>query len=97
PYYLPLLGSGFTGAKLLLTRRLLYIVLPIVVLNGAITIWSSVLNAGEKFALPALTPVLTPLVALLILFLRGGTWGIFALATCTVAGTVLEASLLMQV
>jgi putative peptidoglycan lipid II flippase len=97
PYYLPLLGSGFSVAKLLLTRQLFYIVLPIVVLNGAITIWSSVLNAGEKFALPALTPALTPLVTLLILFLLGRTWGIFALATGTVAGTVLEASLLLQV
>src|SRR2546426_8145379 len=94
PYYLPLLGSGFGGAKLLLTRRLLYLLLPIVVVNGAITIWSSILNADEKFALPALTPTLTPLGTLFALLLLGRAWGIFALASGTVAGTFLEASLL---
>ena len=94
PYYLPLLGSGFGGAKLLLTRRLLYLLLPIVVVNGAITIWSSILNADEKFALPALTPTLTPLGTLFALLLLGRAWGIFALALGTVVGTLLEASLL---
>ncbi|HEY6351154.1 MAG TPA: lipid II flippase MurJ [Candidatus Angelobacter sp.] len=94
PFYLPLLGSGFSAAKLLLTRQLLYALLPFVVLNGAIAIWSSVLNAGERFALPALTPTVTPLVAVVTLLLCGRTWGIFALAAGTVAGTVLEASLL---
>jgi len=94
PYYLPLLGSGFSAAKLLLTQRLFYVLLPFVVLNGTIAVWSSILNAGERFALPALTPVVTPLVAVSGLFILGRAWGIFALATGTVAGTLLEVFLL---
>jgi putative peptidoglycan lipid II flippase len=94
PFYLPCLASGFSAAKLLLTRRLLYVLLPFVVLNGAILIWSSVLNAGERFALPALTPVVTPLVTLVSILLWGHTAGAFALAAGTVAGAILEASFL---
>jgi putative peptidoglycan lipid II flippase len=91
PYYLPLLGSGFSASKLLLTVRLFYVLVPFVFLGGAIPVWSAVLNAGERFALPALTPVVTPLVAVLALIFLGRTWGIFTLATGTVAGTALEA------
>ncbi|HEY6252526.1 MAG TPA: lipid II flippase MurJ [Candidatus Angelobacter sp.] len=89
-FYLPLLGSGFDAAKLLLTQRLLYVLLPFIVLNGAIAIWSAVLNAGERFALPALTPMVTPLVAVLTLLIFGRRWGIFSLAVGTVAGSGLE-------
>jgi putative peptidoglycan lipid II flippase len=94
PYYLPILGAGFTPAKLLLTRRLLYLLLPFPVLNGTITIWSSILNSGEKFALPAITPIMTPLVIVGALLLFGHSKGIFALAFATVIGSVCEAVLL---
>jgi len=93
-YYLPLLGSGFGSAKLLLTRRLLYMLLPFLVLNGTLSVWSSILNAGERFTLPALTPMVTPLVVILALLILGRVWGIFAIAVGTIAGGILEVTLL---
>ena len=90
PYCLPLLGSGFSAGKLILTRRLLYVLLPFIALSGLITMWTSVLNAGEKFALPALLPILTPVSIVLSLFLIGNKWGIYALAAGTVAGVALQ-------
>jgi len=89
-FYLPLLGSGFNAGKLLLTEHLLYVLLPFIVLNGAILLWSAVLNAGERFALPALTPIVTPLVAVFALLIFGRRWGIFSLAAGTIAGSGLE-------
>ena len=56
PYYLPFLGSNFSPAKLLLTRRLLCWILPFVLFNGVSVFISAALNAGERFALPALFP-----------------------------------------
>jgi putative peptidoglycan lipid II flippase len=94
PYYLPLLGSGFTGAKLELTRNLLYELLPYVVLSGTLSVWSCILNASERFALPALTPIVTPLAAIFALFFLGRSWGIFALVIGTVGGAILEAGIL---
>lgn len=96
PFYLPLLGSGFGTAKLLLTRYLLYLLLPIIVINGIITVWSSVLNAHERFALPAVTPAVTPIVALVALLFLGHSWGIYALAGGTVVGGICEASVLAR-
>lgn len=93
-YYLPLLGSGFGSAKLLLTRRLLYLLLPFLILSGTLAVWSSILNAGERFTLPALTPIVTPLVVILTLLILGRAGGIFAVAVGTIAGSLLEVTLL---
>lgn len=94
PDYLPLVGSGFSAQKLLLTRRLLYVLLPFVAFSGLASIWASVLNAGERFALPALLPVLPPVSAIVFLLLAGKVWGIFALALGTMVGAGAQASLL---
>jgi putative peptidoglycan lipid II flippase len=94
PHFLPLLGSGFSPAKLMLTRRLLYALLPFIALSGLAVTWTAVLNAGEHFGLPALSLILTPLSIITFLLLLGRTWGIFALAAGTVAGGTLQAALL---
>jgi len=73
PYYLPLLASGFSPAKLLLTRRLLYVLLPFIAFSGVVVIWTAVLNAGERFALPALLPILTPVSAVAFLLVLGSS------------------------
>jgi putative peptidoglycan lipid II flippase len=96
PYYLPFLGSNFSPAKLALTRRLLYALLPVVLFNGAAALATCALNAREKFALPALAPLLTPLATILFIVLAGGRLGPFALAGGLVAGSILEAALLLQ-
>src|SRR5579883_1177129 len=67
PYYLHLLGSSFSPEKLGLTRELLYALLPFILCNGITACISSILNAQEKFALPALTLITTPIVTILFL------------------------------
>lgn len=93
-YSLPILGSGFGPEKLVLTRSLFFVLLPCLFLNGAAMIWAAILNAGERFALAAITPMLTPIAAAVISLLGGNTWGIFALAFGTVGGMAMEAVLL---
>jgi len=95
PYYLPWLASGFSSEKLLETRRLLYLLSPIVIITGINTIWSAVLNADEEFALVALTPALTPFVVMTCLVIARG-WGIIALTLGTVLGLVLEAGIICK-
>jgi putative peptidoglycan lipid II flippase len=95
PYYLPLLASGFSASKLLLTRKLLYFMLPLIVMSAVTVNGTALLNAGERFALPALLPVLAPLGGLLCLIAFGSRWGIYALAAGTVAGTALQAASLV--
>lgn len=95
PYYLPYLGSGFSAEKLELTRELLYVLLPLVLFSGIASCASAVLNAGEKFALAAITPMVTPLVTILFVVLRGRDWGVFTLAMAAALGSMVEAAVLV--
>jgi len=89
PFYLPRLASGFSPEKLDLTFKLLCVASPIIMLTGVVTIWSAVLNAGERFALAALTPMLTPLLTIVLLE-KAQSWGVFALMGGLVGGAILE-------
>jgi putative peptidoglycan lipid II flippase len=93
PLYLPLIASGFNQRKLDLAFQLLCVLSPIIVLNGLSAIWGAAINAGERFALVALTPVITPLttIVVLLLFIRHS---IFALPIGMLAGSALETTLL---
>jgi putative peptidoglycan lipid II flippase len=91
--YLPWIASGFNESKLELTFRLLYVVSPIIVFSGLANIWGAVLNAGERFALVALAPIITPSVTVFVL-LFVWRYSIFALPLGMVIGAAFEMALL---
>ena len=93
-HVLPILGSGFVAEKLALTRSLFYVLLPALLISGLVTIWAAILNAGERFALAAMAPIMTPIVTVVALLVLGRIWGIYALAIGMVGGFMLEAALL---
>jgi putative peptidoglycan lipid II flippase len=90
--YLPWIASGFNQKKLALTFQLLLFVSPLIVLSGIANIWGAVLNAGERFALVALAPIITPSVTVLVLFII--RYSIVALPIGMVLGAGLEMVLL---
>lgn len=94
PRMLTLMGSGFGPEKLALTCRLFYVLLPWVLINGLVVTWGAVLNAGERFLLSSLTPVLTPALGMFFLLGVGRSWGIWAYAVGTVVGGLAEAIVL---
>lgn len=89
PIYLPLIASGFDRQKLDMTFHLLYAIAPIILLSGIIAIWGDVLNAGERFALAAVSPIATPILTILFLVCLP-FWGTFALAAGLICGAILE-------
>jgi putative peptidoglycan lipid II flippase len=93
PWYLPALAHGFDQAKLRLTWALLAIMMPAGVLIGLGFLWTAVLNASGRFAIPALAPLLTPLLTLGALA-AGSAWGVFALALAYLVGAMLELAFL---
>jgi putative peptidoglycan lipid II flippase len=95
PLYLPLLGHSFSPAKLELTRKLLYVLLPWIIFSGIASLASAVLNAGEKFALPALTPLVSSSLTIYLVLFASRRWGVFTLAAGAVVGSFLEAMLLL--
>jgi putative peptidoglycan lipid II flippase len=64
------------------------------VLYGINTIWGTVLNAGERFAIVAISPVITPAVIIFFLLLGGKWCGIMALTLGTACGMAIEVVLL---
>src|SRR5216683_883538 len=66
------------------------------VLIGAVSVWSAVLNAAEQFILPALTPAITAVAIIALLFLGANKWGVFSLAAGTVVGQLGEAAWLAK-
>lgn len=96
PLYLPFLGHSFSPAKLELTRELLYLLLPWIVFSGVATLAAAVLNASEKFAVPALTPLLTSIVTIGLVMFASWRWGVFTLAGGAVIGSLMEAALLLR-
>lgn len=93
PVYLPWMASGFSSEKLELTTRLLWLLSPVILLFGIINIWGGVLNAGEKFALAAVSPILTPLITAVMLWFVSD-WGIYALVGGLIIGSAIEAIIL---
>ena len=89
PLYLPFIAQEFPPEKLDLTFRLLCWIAPVVLLSGIKTIWGAVLNAGERFALAALSPIMTPIITA-VLLIGCWSWGVFSLAVGLVLGTALE-------
>lgn len=93
-FTLPILGSGFSRQKLELTHSLFLFLLPILVISGLGITWAAALNASERFALAAISPMMRPVIVVVLLFAMGKAWGVYALAAGTVGGFLLEAGLL---
>lgn len=89
PLYLPHIARGFDRQKLNLTYSLLRSLAPLVILEGIILIWGAVLNAGERFALAAFTPILAPLITIALL-LGVNSWGSFTLVIGLILGAAIQ-------
>lgn len=95
PRVLPLIASGFGPEKLAATERLLFLLLPCVVLSGLATVLTGVLSAGERFALGGASALAVPLCSVAALGVGRAGWGIDALAVGLVAGFALQLVILL--
>jgi putative peptidoglycan lipid II flippase len=92
---LSILASNFDADKLALTERLWFIMLPAVFLGGVSAIWSSILNAANRFGLAAVSPVAAPVLSGLGLLLASGH-AVDALAVGFVGGYAIQFTILAQ-
>jgi putative peptidoglycan lipid II flippase len=93
--FFPLIASHFPPAKLDLSIRLFYALLPTVLITGIATNCTAVLNTFDRFAFPALAPVVIPLAVMLGALLLGGRLGVWALVYATLAGSVIHAAIVV--
>jgi putative peptidoglycan lipid II flippase len=88
-FFFPLIVQHFSPEKLLLTEHLFYGLLPIVVVVGIAQNCSAVLNTFERFAWPAVVPVVTPLAIMLGVWLLTPWMGIWSMVYGNVAGALI--------
>jgi putative peptidoglycan lipid II flippase len=79
-YYIPVLGWGFTEEKMAQSQNMLIIVLPLLFFSGFVILGNSILNARQKFALPALVQAIVPIIAIVTLLIVARQIGIYAMA-----------------
>jgi putative peptidoglycan lipid II flippase len=89
--FFPLIASHFAPGKLDLSVRLFYALLPLVVITGVAANCTAVLNTFDRFALPALAPILIPAMILIGTVMLGGRLGIWAMVYASVAGALVHA------
>src|SRR5580704_4377323 len=91
--FFPLIASHFAAGKLDLSVRLFYGLLPVVLITGIATNCTAVLNTFDRFAWPALAPVVIPVAIIAGALTLGERLGIWALVYATVAGALIHAAI----
>ena len=90
--FFPLIASNFPAAKLDLSVRLFYALLPVVLITGIAANCTAVLSTVERFALPALAQAVTPAAIIAGVLLLSGRMGIWALVYANLAGALVHAA-----
>ena len=93
--FFPLVVAHFSESKLMLTEHLFYGLLPMVLIAGIASNCTAVMNTFERFALPALAPIATPLAIILGAWLLAAKLGIWVLVYANVAGAAVHAGLMI--
>ena len=87
----PILASHFSPAKLTLSIHLFYALLPVVLVAGIASNCTAVLNTFDRFALPALIPIVVPAAIMACALLLAPRMGIWAMVVGYLGGALLQA------
>jgi putative peptidoglycan lipid II flippase len=90
--FFPLIASHYGAAKLDLSVRIFYALLPVVLITGIATNCTAVLNTFDRFAWPALAVAINPVIVIAGALLLSGRLGIWAMVYATLAGALLHAA-----
>lgn len=90
PLFLSVAGSDFDAPKRALANELFFLLLPIVFLHGAATVWGAVLKAEKRFLAPTLAPGAVPITITLVVLALAREHGVHALVAGHVLGVALE-------
>jgi putative peptidoglycan lipid II flippase len=90
--FFPLIASHFPPDKLALSIRLFYALLPVVLITGIASNCTAVLNTFDRFAIPALAPVATPVLIIVGAVALSSRLGIWAMVYSTLAGALIHAA-----
>ncbi len=85
-----LFAPGFSLEETALTRSLMLVLAPMFPIMGINAVWRSLLNSQNRFVVPAIAPVMTPLIATGLLLFAHSLAGIYTLAIGSTLGVFAE-------
>lgn len=91
---LRLLAPGFSTQQIELTENLMLVLAPMFPIMGVNAVWRSVLHAQSRFAVAAIAPIMTPLLATTLLLIPHPRPGIYTLAIGSTLGVFAEMMIL---
>jgi putative peptidoglycan lipid II flippase len=93
--FFPWIVPHFSASKLLLTEAMFYALLPVVLIAGIASNCTAVLNTFDRFAWPALAPMMTPLAIMVGAWLLAPRIGIWSLVYANLVGALIHALLMV--
>lgn len=93
--FFPLIASHFGVAKLDLAVHLFRGLLPVVLITGIATNCTAVLNTLDRFAIPALATMATPLAIIVGSLFLSARFGIWIMVYATLAGALVHAAVVV--
>jgi putative peptidoglycan lipid II flippase len=94
PAALPWICSGFSPAKVALTLKLFYFLLPVILLSGVVMSCEAAINAGEKFIFVQVAATVVPVVSMLLIWVFADSFGVYTLVYGLVGGIALQLALI---
>ena len=91
----PVIASGFSPAKLDLSIRLFFVLLPVVLFTGVASNCTATLNTLDHFAFPVLAQLAVPISIVAGTLMFHARWGIWALVYATLFGTLAHTVLVV--
>jgi len=78
--FIYIMGSSFSGASILLMKKMLLLVAPVLLFNQLMQIGTSILNAYDVFYVPEISGFLSTVLNIILLYLLVHDFGIYSLA-----------------
>lgn len=90
PFFLQLVAVNFTDEKIGLSQSLLIWMLPIMILSGVVIVGNAMLNALQRFTVPALAQVTVPITSIVALVIFGDRLGIMSVIIGMLVGQLIN-------
>ncbi|MDE2236100.1 MAG: polysaccharide biosynthesis C-terminal domain-containing protein [Gammaproteobacteria bacterium] len=89
-WLLPMVASGFTSVELAETIHVFYWLIAVLVVTGVARLYSALLAAEHRFALPTLATSTTPICTIAVMLAAYAQLGIYALVSAAISGAIFE-------
>ncbi len=90
PWLFKIFGWGFNEQQLTLARQISPYSILLLFFSGSVILGNSILNANNRFFIPALANATVPIIAISFLFLLSNSVGIIAVAIGMVTGQIMN-------